>query len=738
MLHNSLFRRDLLLAMNREPLVLHRRDVHRNVVRWPGAKPSPGGFVLDGDWAVHPARDDAAARAVAEDARDFLKRLGVAVNDNAAKQILFETGSSAAGFRCAMSPDRIEVHAADNSSLWAGWVHLENAMREAGGPFLHSGEVSRQPAWQIQIAPPTWGANYAVPDLLPEYLGDDTFRSLAHAGADGLFIYGDFLLYAKGTALAEIEQPDADVHLRTLREATERAAAFGIKLYFIPVGPKLPPNHALFARLPEVRGARLNAPTPLHCLCSTSKVALEFHAEVFRRLFREAPLLGGLILIIGGESYYHCFMRAADSAIGDTNCPHCHGKVAEDVIANLLKVSADALDQSQPAARVMAWPYSAHAFWSKERDQLELIDRLPPNVALLSEVDKDQVVTRGALRKLIWDYSVDYDGHSDRIVAQAMRCAHRERSLFVKTETSHGIELLHMPYAPAIGRSAVQWQSVRALRPRGVLQRWGFIGMFDSAAERIGYLARWDPNFAPEAATLTVARQLFGELAPQIVEAWRQFDDAVHHIPVLTTGGYYCGPSFLGPCHPLPVWDRKSPVPDAFRGNLFYLSETEPTLSNARANAKDDLTLGSTRQLGVPAELAEIEFAKARDAAKRGYEQLISIKPDDSPPPIAAELVEQQALGEYLYLTFRATVNTIRFLRQRETGIEDTDPRQREVAADELENARSAATIYQRAPWLNHKLRLDVGVPDSIGMVSEKIRLLDDFLKRTNVGRKQE
>jgi hypothetical protein len=40
-----------------------------------------------------------------------------------------------------------------------------------------------------------------------------------------------------------------------------------------------------------------------------------------------------------------------------------------------------------------------------------------------------------------------------------------------------------------------------------VLQRWGFIGMFDSAAERIGYLARWDPDFAPRGATMRVARQ---------------------------------------------------------------------------------------------------------------------------------------------------------------------------------------------------------------------------------------
>ena len=52
MLHNSTFRRDLLREMNRNPLVLRRRDVHRNVGRRPGAKPLPGQLELAGAWSV--------------------------------------------------------------------------------------------------------------------------------------------------------------------------------------------------------------------------------------------------------------------------------------------------------------------------------------------------------------------------------------------------------------------------------------------------------------------------------------------------------------------------------------------------------------------------------------------------------------------------------------------------------------------------------------------------------------
>lgn len=731
MLHNSLFHRERLLTMNKEPAVLHRREVHRTVAPRPGAVAPAGSVTLDGAWAVHVAHNLPAERAVADDAADFLKRMGVAVEPDALKHVLLEIGSAETGFRTVVSADSVEVHASDAAALWAGWVSLENEMREAGGPFLRAGETMREPAWGVQIAPPTWGANYAVPDLSPEYLGDDTFRSLAHAGADGMFVYGDFILYATGTGFPELEHPDAARHLKVLREATERARVYGIRLYYVAVSPKLPADHALFKRLPDVRGARLAAPAdpPLHGLCSSNPDALDFHAAVFGRLFKEAPQLGGLILIVGGESYYHCFMRSAGSAVGETNCPHCEGKNAEEQIAHFVKITADAATAQAPNARVMAWPYSAWAFWSKEPNQLGFIDRLPENVSLLSEVDKEQVVTRGALTKVIWDYSVDFDGHSDRIVSQALRCAKRGRGLFVKTETSWGIELMHLPYAPAITRSARQWQSVRALRPAGVLQRWGFIGMFDSAAERVGYQARWNPDFAPDRAALAVARQLVGDaLAPQITQAWRHFDDAVHCIPVLTTGGYYMGPAFLGPAHPLPVWAPGGPTPDAFRGNLYYLAEAEASLSNARAAARDDLTLTSARALGGPAEAIQIEFAKARDAAGLGHELLLKLQLDGLPPALREEAVEQQAIGEYLYRTFRTTVNVIYFLRLKEGNVKDADERFTGIARDELENTRAARAMYEVAPWLNHKLRLDIGVPDSVQMIDAKLRLLEAFL----------
>ena len=489
-------------------------------------------------------------------------------------------------------------------------------------------------------SPRRLGANYAVPDFSPDFLSDDTFCSLAHAGANGMFIYGDFLLYAENTRLTELNQPDAAKYIDILRDATDRAAAYGVNIYFCAVSPKLPADHALFKRLPKTRGAAL-ANQNLHCLCSSNEDALNFHADVFKNLFTKAPKLGGLIPIIGGESYYHCFMpprarnrphqlQAMRGQAGrrcDRQFPQSdsHGR-PERGSTELVEVGAGRHPGNGLALH-------AQSFWSNEPNQLKLIDRLPPNVALQSEIEKDQTLTRHIVegeakgqtyQKRIWDYSLDYVGPSDRIVSQAGRCAERDRKLVIKSETSYGIELLHFPYTPCINHSATEWQNLRSLRPHGILQRWGFIGMFDSPAERLGFLARSGSEFRSPIFRARNARS-FGQRRAKVAKAWSHFSEAVQHIPCLTTGGYYIGPAFLGPCHPLPTWT--GPTPDAFCGSLYYLQEVEATFSHAHEKSHDDLTLHSTKQLGSEHDVMifESEFSVARDHAKAGYDILQSL-----------------------------------------------------------------------------------------------------------------
>jgi hypothetical protein len=128
---------------------------------------------------------------------------------------------------------------------------------------------------------------------------------------------------------------------------------------------------------------------------------------------------------------------------------------------------------------------------------------------------------------------------------------------------------------------------------------------------------------------------------------------------------------------------------------------------------------------GLKPELVQAEFERARDLANAGCRILQTVDVSALPPHERREVEEQMAMGEYLYQTFRTTFNTLKFIQIKESGGEQSTLQ--EIARDELGNTRSARRVYETAPWLNHALRLDIGVPDSISMVDEKIRLLEEY-----------
>lgn len=336
MMHNSLAIQDILRRANGADAARMQRQPHRHVAAHPTARPKAKEFALQGHWRIAP--HSAGLGELAHDLADFLGRLGVAVDvgdvgplDGAATlhsgaeatnpgaasldggriDLAIDTTLGRAGYRIEALPGQIRLAGSDVASLWAAHAEVERLMRERKGPILPSDTIERRARWPVQISQAPWHCNYLVPDLGPEYTSDDAFRLLAHFGVNGMTIYGDWLCYVTSDIFPELNFAEAEANIAILRDATERAARYGISLYYVPVSPKLHEDHPLFRRHPGARGARLswNPEKPLHNLCSSDEQVIAFHQETFTKLFEAVPKLGGLILLTGGESFYHCFMR---------------------------------------------------------------------------------------------------------------------------------------------------------------------------------------------------------------------------------------------------------------------------------------------------------------------------------------------------------------------------------------------------------------------------------------------
>jgi hypothetical protein len=543
------------------------------VARDPDAAPGDDEFLLADCWRIEAALPSDIARAIREDLSDFLQHMGIDTAEQAPNTISVSINNAMAARDCRLifNPDSLHIEGGDISGVWAGVAWFEWKMRTRRGPILPRGLFEKHAAWDVQISQGPWGGNYSVPDFSPEYLSDDGFRLYAHYGVNSMMIYGDMLCYINSRILPELNCPDYDANIRMLKDASRRAARYGVHFTYVPVGPKLGPEHPVFQNHPDVRGAGVYRDSLLHFLCSSSPKVLDFYEETFENLFREVPELAGVILITFSESFYHC--RIWDG-ITRIPCPSCAGIPVNRMVAGLVEAVNKGIKSGQPEAFTAMWVYT----WS-HGNRRDAFRELSPGIGVFHHIDKDHQYKKKGYTKNIWDYSIDYIGPTPAMVELADFAHTTERSLFVKTETGIGLEVIQFPYVPAMQHLAKKWQNVRKLRPFGVHQSWLFYGMFGSRAEELGLWAAYQPSLSAADFIQKMAVRDFGsQAAPHIIDGWKCMSRAVTHLPCLHLQVYYIGPSFLGPAHPLAP-SANEEVPDVFYGYLFYLQEGEETFS---------------------------------------------------------------------------------------------------------------------------------------------------------------
>ena len=735
-MHNSLNIRDILKRQNSDPLRLDRRDPHRTVMPDSTATPGGGDFQLTGRWRV--VHDESpVGQAVADDLTEFLGLMGVAVGDGGGS-ITFATDGTLPPRSCEMSlePDHIVVRAPDAAGVWAGLAWLEWEMRTRRGPFLPRGEFKRTARWPRQVSQGPWGGNYSVPDFSPEYLSDDAFRLYAHYGVNSMMIYGDILCYADGDILPELKNPDYEQNVATLQDAARRAAVYGVEFTYVVVGPKLRAEHPVFAAHPSTKGTgtgSIGGEYTIHCLCSSDEEVLAFYDETFTKLFTAVPVLAGLHLIIGGESFYHCRMWPHPTY----RCERCGEREQEEVVASLVGRIADAAQRVRPDAYVNAWPYNTDQ-WDRP-DAHELIRQLPPNAGYFDQIDRKHWYDKDGYRKLVWDYSVDFIGPSEQLTKRRPIARERGLKYFAKTETGIGLEVFQFAYVPAMHRLADKWQTVRDLEPDGVHQSWLFFGMFGSRAEELAFWGAYGEQPRDEFLRSIAVRDFGPDAADSVLASWREMSVAAGHIPCVTLSTYYVGPSFLGPCHPL-VPEKDAQVPDVFDAALFFLQEGEETFSRARTEVRISLVMATLPETarsvhiewegdGDGWDIVLREYRAAAARAMTAWRFLAAAGPRARTDADRDNLAEETMLTELVYRTFEACANTVEFLHLRrdlEDGDESVVARMRDIAEAELANAERAVPIYAACPWLDIAERADGAYSKCEDMIREKC----DWLRR--------
>lgn len=412
---------------------------HFRFRRNPAASIEDGEVELSGDWALNLSAPLTPLTArMQQDFERFCREcleVSFSPDNNAARALTWRlrdplpepfdrTAPEVEKFTLRISDSAVEIEARQERGLLQGTHYLEWLMADRGGPFLAKQTLERTPALMPRISNGVFvPADQSLKN--PGRFSDDYLGFMSHYGTNGIYLAVDLYSVFQSETLPELNSPDFAEQIAALRALNQRTLAFGIDIYLHVCAPLLMDSHPVFTTHPEVRGARAEifveelSGRPWNNLCSGSTKVHTAYSEALRNLLSAAPEVAGVSMVIGGESFYHCFTRPANSENGETNCPHCRGKSASQEVARLTNAAARAVKQTGTHKLVFAWPYSAF-IWSKgDFAEVEWIRNLEKSVSILSNFDCGDVDKATGSGAKFFDYNIKCLGPSETFAKQA-------------------------------------------------------------------------------------------------------------------------------------------------------------------------------------------------------------------------------------------------------------------------------------------------------------------------------
>lgn len=698
----------------------------------PRAQAGDGETAISDAWRIV-CEADPLLRRMGEHLREFLAVMGrdVPIVGDAAEaparriivlRVAPQPDTPAGSYTLRVTRARVEVIGQDAAGVRDGVVRLVDEMGFRCAPFLPRGEAAYTPRLGVRLGVVPYGG---------------TYREVVFQGYNAVSVGGGSL-YALSTseAIPELAVRRVAGALEAGAQAARAAREYGLRTYaWLDIRQKFPKDDPVFAAHPEIRGALTWRADGEYVLCTEHPLVQRWLEESIEGLFRADPQLDGIVLIIGGEGFYHCYMRPFGVEKGRSNCARCDALGAERTVANLCNRLAAAARRVNPRAEAVVWPYSAEHVWSADAAQTELIKLLEPGVALLTEIEKDEYVEKPkGVRKHLWDYSIDLIGPGARAKAQIAACRAAGIAVYLKSEPELGFEAPRLPQIPCMDR---WWLRGDALAGCGASGAWvfpAFRSNFGTSASEINKHTWWSP-VAPMEETLgrLAARIAGAESGPLLREAWRRVSEAIPLSPELPS--YYTGPYYLGPCQPM-IANPDAPVPEVFTGYYLFMAEIMDAEGLKRRPVYYTKPTGNVpvfTEMYREMERLLGEAARAMDAARPGV-------PDRCRMPFNAE----DSPIQWFYRTARTEANFYASCQlrdalhalARQAPISEGDraearrmlERWQAILQDELENTEAAIPLMEGDARLDMRYGGDHTFSHGAEMLRAKLALLREEL----------
>lgn len=617
-------------------------------------------------------------------------------------------------FSIAVSYDEIIITGADPSGVRNGVVRIIGLFGLRMAPYLQFNKTLYTPRNELRMA----------------FL--DSVQNDVFYGSNAAML-GNAELYALSDSelIPELIERRNPTLLNEFIKKAKTAEAYSLKKYInLATMEKFKLNDSIFENHPDIKGALTFSKDGDYTLCSQSPLVRKYIFESIEGLFRNIPGLDGIIVIIGGEAFYHCFTRAYGVERGHTNCLRCEALGAELVVSDLCNLIAEAARSVNPNAEVIAWPYSAAAVWSEDDAQLGFIRKLKPGVSIMTEAEKDEIIYKpGGVSKRMWDYSIDMEGLGRRAQAQLAEQA----PIHILTMAGMSFEDSLLPMMPVHDRWARRAEALAASGAKGVylFDITPFHGL--SSAEIYQY--KWfSPSMSDEDLLCKLAKRITGDAcAGQLLrQAWREASNGFNYMPFINS--YFFGPQYLGPAHPV-VLDISETMPEVYKG--YHLHNLESNLDAVINNPVFSCDQNVSNHIDCPGDkgipILEIYYRVAEAYLVRAVNAVSEAR--KLIPPEHSMLFEAETSPiQWFYHTLRTCGNLFELNRvlnelkeMHDKGGEKVKrhfSRLREILLDEKQNTLLSLPIAQKDARLEIQ-RGDFSFYSLVNMMNAKLDLLE-------------
>ncbi len=680
------------------------------------ARPKPGEITIKPSWALVNDAHGPVIDTAASEFREFMRvAMQTQLKVHGSKRIEAGIGCETPpnreeGFEINSGPNLVRVCGYDERGAMQGMHYLEALMKIRHGPFLPRGKAVHAPRFSPRITSAPFYSKLELDTPIDQYT-DGLLGRITRGGFNAIWVWGDLDEIAHSDIYPELDHGVSERQAK-LRNLISRSARYGIDVYLYLANRPMP--EAFFERHPNVRGSAMRAYGGVNVLCTSTAEVQQHFRSAMHNLMTAVPALKGVILIVGGEGFMHCYTRR-------NTCPRCSKRSAPDVVAELSATILEGVRSASASATVAIWPYSASNTWSKnDVTQSELLEKMPAGATWLTEFAKEGAISFGGITIPAYDYPISIVGPSARFVEQSVLARQRQLSLWVKTEHAIALEFVQTPYIPVFFQWSERFHHIGdAPGISGEFANWMHYGFMPTPATELFYWNIWDRPDDETKILNEIALGDFGAAASvHVLRAWRMFSVAIQQYPF--SGPMAMGVIQAGPSHPLFFDPKYRPAHGAgrqFKNDLSWTRPWGPALALSQMEKMERLWASGVSELRLAAQVAD----------------------STQQPQVKREL----GIASALLSCIRSTINIGRFYMLREQLRADMDKQQareilnsmEQVAKDELENTRQVLPYVKadsRLGYANSGKNDQTGVPRagiySPGSIEKKILQVEHIL----------